>query len=59
MSEQLPLLDIATSAEAGYDHTRFLLDAQTRRIGLAGLAKARAALAAAVREHDHVHQAAA
>lgn len=53
------LLDSLDNADTGYDHARFLLDAQTRRIGLAGLAKARAALAAAVREHDHLHQEAA
>jgi hypothetical protein len=59
MSEQMHLLDNLDNTDAGYDHARFLLDAQTRRIGLAGLARARAALAAAVREHDHLHEAAA
>jgi hypothetical protein len=44
MPEQLALIDENDDA---YDRSRFLLDARTRRIGLAGVAKARAALAAA------------
>jgi hypothetical protein len=51
MSEQLALID---ENDAAYDRSRFLLDARTRRIGLAGVARARAALAAA---HPHANDA--
>jgi len=47
MTEQLALLK---DADTDYDRTRFVLDARTRRIGFAGLAKARAALALAHHE---------
>jgi hypothetical protein len=48
MTTQLVLLDAEDGAprEFAYDHDRFRLDNRTRAIGLAGIARARAILAA-------------